>query len=70
METKKVENPEEKKVVAKEKTIKVRVPIDPLNPKDKDVLVSINEKYAKIPRGEDVEVSEPVYEVLKNAGLV
>ena len=60
----------EKKVEEKEKMYKVRIPIDPLNPKDKEVLVGINEKYAKVIRGEDTEVSEPVYEVLKNAGLV
>lgn len=57
-------------VESKEKTIKVRVPIDPLNPKDKEIIVGINEKYAKIIRGEETEVSIPVYEQLKNAGLV
>ena len=74
MATKKIENEVEKteKEVkeSKEKTYKVRIPIDPLNPKDTEVLVGINEKYAKVIRGEDTEVSEPVYEVLKNAGLV
>lgn len=55
---------------SKEKTIKVHIPIDPLNPKDKEVIVGINEKYAKVVRGEDTEVSIPVYEQLKNAGLV
>lgn len=54
----------------KEKTYKVRIPVDTLNPKDKEVIVGVNEKYAKIIRGEETEVSEPVYEVLKNAGLV
>lgn len=54
----------------KEKTFKVRIPVDPLNPKDKEIIVGVNEKYAKIIRGEETEVSEPVYEVLKNAGLV
>ena len=54
----------------KEKTYTVRIPIDPLNPQDKEVIVGINEKYAKVVRGEDTEVSEPVYEQLKNAGLV
>lgn len=52
------------------KTVKVRVPIDPLNPKDKEVIIGINEKYAKVVRGEETEVSIPVYEQLKNAGLV
>lgn len=54
----------------KEKTYKVRIPVDTLNPKDKEVIVGVNEKYAKIIRGEETEVSEPVYEVLKNARLV
>lgn len=73
MSTKKVEenNKEIEKVVEnKEKTIKVNIPIDPLNPKDKEIIVGINEKYAKIIRGEETEVSMPVYAQLKNAGLV
>lgn len=74
MATKKIEkNIEETKkelVEKKEKTVKVRIPIDPLNPKDKEVIIGINEKYAKVVRGEDTEVSIPVYEQLKNAGLV
>ena len=69
MAAKKEEEVKEVKEV-KEKTYKVRIPIDPLNPKDKDVIVGINELYAKVPRGEETEVSEPIYEVLKNAGLV
>lgn len=72
MATKKIEDSvkETAKETAKEETVKVRIPIDPLNPKDLEVLVGINEKYAKVIRGEDTEVSIPVYEVLKNAGLV
>ena len=72
MATKKVEQniKEEKKKIEKEKTIKVNIPIDPLNAKDKDIIVGINEKYAKVVRGEETEVSIPVYEQLKNAGLV
>lgn len=74
MATKKIEkNIEETKkdlVANKEKTVKVRIPIDPLNPKDKEVIIGINEKYAKVIRGEETEVSIPVYEQLKNAGLV
>lgn len=53
-----------------EKTIKVKIPISELNPGDKEIIVGINEKYAKIIRGEETEVSLPVYEQLKNAGLV
>lgn len=74
MATKKIEkNIEETKkelVANKEKTVKVRVPIDPLNPKDKEIIIGINEKYAKVVRGEETEVSIPVYEQLRNAGLV
>ena len=54
----------------KEKTLKIHIPIDPLNPKDKKITVGINEKYATIERGVETEVSIPVYEQLKNAGLV
>lgn len=54
----------------KEKTKKINIPIDPLNPKDKKITVGINEKYATIERGKETEVSEAVYEQLKNAGLV
>lgn len=54
----------------KEKTVKVNIPIDPLNPKDKKITVGINEKYATIERGVETEISIPVYEQLKNAGLV
>lgn len=74
MATKKVEkninNTTNAIVENKEKTIKVRIPIDQLNPKDKEVIVGINEKYAKVIRGVETEVSIPVYEQLKNAGLV
>lgn len=59
-----------KKDVKKEKTIKIHIPIDPLNPKDTKIVVGINEKYATIIRGKETEVSIPVYEQLKNAGLV
>ena len=74
MATKKIEkdikNTANEVAESKEKTIKIRVPVDPLNPKDKEIIVGINEKYAKIIRGEETEVSIPVYEQLKNAGLV
>lgn len=56
--------------IQKEKTMKINIPIDPLNPKDKKITVGINEKYATIERGVETEVSIPVYEQLKNAGLV
>lgn len=67
---KNIEKTAEEVAENKEKTYKIRIPLDSLNPKDKEIIVGVNEKYAKIIRGEDTEVSEPVYEVLKNAGLV
>lgn len=74
MATKKIEDNIKKtaKEVAEknEKTVKVHIPIDPLNPKDKEIIIGINEKYAKVVRGKETEVSMPVYEQLKNAGLV
>jgi hypothetical protein len=74
MATKKIEENIEKtaKEVAekKEKTVKVNIPIDPLNPKDKEIIVGINEKYAKVVRGVETAVSIPVYEQLVNAGLI
>lgn len=71
MATKNIEkNIEKTEKALVEKTIKVKVPINPLNEKDKEIIVGINEKYAKVVRGEETEVSIPVYEQLKNAGLV
>lgn len=73
MATKKIENNMEntaKEVAKEEKKYTIRIPVDQLNPKDKEIIVGVNEKYAKIIRGEETEVSEPVYQVLKNAGLV
>ena len=72
MASKKVEQEVKKteQEVKKEKTIKVHIPISELNPKDKEIIITINDKYAKVIRGEETEVSIPVYEQLKNAGLV
>lgn len=67
---KNIEKTEKKLEEKKEKTVKVHVPIDKLNPKDKEIIIGINEKYAKVVRGVETEVSIPVYEQLKNAGLV
>lgn len=65
-----IEKVEKETTAKKENKIKVNIPIDPLNPKDKEIIVGINEKYAKVVRGEETEVSRPVYEQLVNAGLV
>ena len=70
MATKKIENNIKKQENNVEEKIKIRIPVDNLNPKDKEIIIGINEKYAKVIRGEETEVSIPVYEVLRNAGLV
>lgn len=62
-ETKEIEKKEEKKYT-------IRLPKDNLNPQEKFLIVGVNELYAKIPLGETIEVTEPVYEVLKNSGLI
>ena len=59
-----------KKIAKPVEGIKVHIPIDSLNPEDKEIIVGINDKYAKIVRGEDTFVSQPVFEQLRNAGLV
>lgn len=75
MATKKVEetrvNEEVKEATKKvEETITINIPIDPLNPTDKEIIVGINDKYAKIVRGEETKISKPVYEILKNAKIL
>lgn len=67
---KNIEKTEKELIEKKEKTVKVHIPIDKLNPKDKEIIIGINDKYAKVVRGVDTEVSVPVYEQLRNAGLV
>lgn len=72
MATKRIEQniEETKKESVKEETIKILIPVSELNPQDKEIIVGINEKYAKIIRGEETEVTRPVFEQLRNAGLV
>ena len=53
-----------------EEIITVNIPIDPLNPTDKEIIVGINDKYAKIIRGEETKISRPVYEILKEAKIL
>ena len=69
MATKRVEAAT-KKAAKVQEGIKVHIPIDPLNEGDKEIIIGINEKYAKVVRGEDTIVSKAVYEQLRNAGLV
>ena len=72
MATKKIEQEIKKteKENKNEETIKILIPIDKLNPQDKEIIVGINEKYAKIVRGKETDVTRPVFEQLRNAGLV
>lgn len=72
MATKRVERniEETKKESVQEETIKILIPVSELNPQDKEIIVGVNEKYAKIIRGEETEVTRPVFEQLRNAGLV
>ena len=65
-----VNKTEQETKAKKEETIKILIPIDKLNPEDKEIIVGINEKYAKVVRGEETEVTRPVFEQLRNAGLV
>ena len=65
-----VNKTEQETKTKKEETIKILIPIDKLNPEDKEIIVGINEKYAKVVRGEETEVTRPIFEQLRNAGLV
>lgn len=50
--------------------VKVKIPVDPLNPKDEVVPVCINGYFWYIKRGERVEVPKVVEEILENAGYI
>lgn len=65
-----VNKTEQEAKTKKEETIKILIPIDKLNPEDKEIIIGINEKYAKVVRGEETDVTKPVFEQLRNAGLV
>lgn len=54
----------------KEKTVRIKVPVDPLNPKDLMVPVVINGYLWNIKRGETVEVPENVANILENAKYI
>lgn len=51
----------------KEKMVRIKLPIDPQNPKDLMVPVVINGYQWLIKRGETVEVPENVANILENA---
>ena len=54
----------------KTKTVRIKVPVDPLNPKDLMVPVVINGYLWNIKRGETVEVPENVANILENAKYI
>ena len=52
------------------KTVRIKIPIDPMNKSDKVVPVCINGHLYRINRGESVEVPEAVAEVLEQGGYI
>jgi hypothetical protein len=54
----------------KDKTVKVRIPYDTLNPNIHVEVVIINGRRFNIQKGVDVEVPEAVAEILKQAGRI
>lgn len=54
----------------KEKKVTIKIPIDPLNPNDIDVPVGVNGDFTVIKRGEKVEVSQNIVDILENAGYL
>lgn len=58
------------KEVNEQKKVSVRVPKDPLNPKDVQVPVLINGYMWILKRGEDVEVPAEVKRILDEAGYL
>lgn len=57
-------------VKQKQKTVKIRIPIDPLNPSIKTITPIVNGKSYQIELGKDVEIPENVYQVLINSGRI
>lgn len=53
-----------------DESVTVRIPVDPLNPTDLDVVVSINCETTIIKRGIDVNVKRSVYEILRQAQYI
>ena len=54
----------------KESTVKIKIPVDPMNPKDIVVPVMINGYIWRINRGETVEVPEAVANILEEAKYI
>lgn len=59
----------EKKIPA-ERTVSIRIPMDPLNKWDKTVPVTINGVRTEYPRGELIAVPEGVAKILEEAGYL
>lgn len=54
----------------KKATVRIKIPVDPLNPKDLVVPVMINGYIWEIKRGETVDVPEEVANILENAKYI
>lgn len=54
----------------KKATVRIKIPVDPLNPKDLVVPVMINGYIWQIKRGETVDVPEEVANILENAKYI
>lgn len=50
--------------------VRIKIPVDPRNPKDKVVPVGINGYFYYINRGETVEVPEVVADILEKAKYI
>lgn len=47
---------------------KIKIPVDPLNPKETMIQVVIQGYIYNIPRGKEVELPQPVIEILERSG--
>lgn len=58
------------KELAKQPKVNIRIPKDPLNPKDDSVPVGVNGYYFVIKRGEYVDVPQTVADILREANYI
>lgn len=59
-----------KTAFAKEKKVRIKIPVDALNPKDLNVTVQVNGYTFLIMRGETVEVPESIANILSEAKYI
>lgn len=59
-----------KEALEKQEKVRVRIPMNPLNPDDVEIPVCVNGYRMVIRRGEAVEVPETVEELLAGAGYI